>query len=69
MFKMNDESGQAVIEYLMVFCVLALITVKLVGYLSDYFGNTLGSLGYVISMKLSSGVCEANCWFDGFSNK
>ena len=67
--KRRRSSGQAIIEYLLVFAMLSFIGIKLVGYIKTFFGNTVGGLGVELTRQLSSGVCPNNCFFRGYKNE
>lgn len=64
----RQAAGQAVVEYLIVFAFLALISIGLTRFLGGFMGNTAGSLGYQLSNHLSAGACEELCFFQGFNN-
>lgn len=62
------DSGQAVVEYLVVFAFLAMISIGVARFVGGFMGNTAGSLAYQLTNHLSSGVCEEHCYYDGYSN-
>ena len=63
------DRGQATVEYLLVFAVVALIAVGLVKAIGGAVGNGMGLLGTVLSEHLSVGVCKSWCYYDNFVNK
>ena len=63
------DRGQATIEYLLVFAMVALIAVALVKAVGLAMGGSMGLLGTSLSDQLSVGVCEDWCYYDGFVNK
>lgn len=65
---MNAISGQAMVEYLVVFGFLALLAVNLVSGLGEFFKNTVGSLGMILTHQLNVGHCEDLCFFFGYGN-
>ncbi len=60
--------GQAVIEYLLVFAFLTLISINLVKGLSRVMNKSMGNLSYVLTQHLSVGVCKGSCFLDAFGN-
>lgn len=57
------------VEYLLLFAFMTLISVNLVKALTNTMGDTSGSLTYVLSQHLTSGVCDQGCFFTGFANQ
>jgi hypothetical protein len=71
--KIKHSCGQALIEYLIVLALLAFVGVKTVGTFSRYLGESMGVLGQVLSIHLTTGVCgvngsQPNCFFSGYKN-
>ncbi len=69
---MNDHqhnSGQAAVEYLLLFAFIALIGMSLIKGFTSTLGNTTGGLTYALSKQLTSGVCEQACFFSGYGNQ
>ena len=62
------DRGQATIEYLLIFAMVALIAVALVKAVGLAVGNGMGLMGTSLSRHLSVGVCEEHCYYDGFVN-
>jgi len=65
----QKNQGQALVEYLIVFLFMTLITLKLVSGLRSMMGVMVGNLGYVLSDELKVGVCDRDCFFTGYRNK
>jgi len=65
-FKKN--SGQALVEYLVVFSFMAIIAIKLATGIQGFIKTTMGGLSKALTMQLSSGVCKSNCFYKSFSN-
>ena len=65
---MIDEKGQALIEYLFVFGFMAYITLMLFKGVTGAMNAQLGNLSSALTQKLSTGVCEKNCFFNNFGN-
>lgn len=64
----KTRGGQAVLEYLIVFSFISLIGIKLVQSFHGFMANTVGGLGHVLTVKLTSGVCLQNCFYAGYKN-
>ena len=60
--------GQATIEYLFVMIFLVLVSIKLVGAFSDFMRDSVGNLGHVLTMNLTTGVCQKDCFFSNYKN-
>lgn len=67
--KLYENKGQALVEYIVVFSFLALISIKMVQGISGYLTDTTGNLAYYLSQQLSVGVCEEHCFFSKFKNE
>lgn len=61
-------AGQAVVEYMMVFAVMATIAVIMVKTLGGFMGNTTGSLGFALTQQLTVGVCPDACYYGKYVN-
>ncbi|MCP4913915.1 MAG: hypothetical protein GY909_12455 [Oligoflexia bacterium] len=69
MSSSKKNSGQAVIEYLLIFGFMALIAVNLIRGLGGALGNSVGSLAYALTQELATGVCPRNCFYHGYKNQ
>jgi Flp pilus assembly pilin Flp len=66
----RSQSGQALIEYLLIFSILGLISVIMVNSLSEFMSNSNGRLGATLTNHLSSGTCSNICYADeSFNNR
>ena len=64
--------GQALVEYLLIFAALALVSINIIKAMHGYFGESLESLNYALQTQLTVGVCSSKdrlCYFEGFLNK
>ncbi|EQC47054.1 hypothetical protein M899_0177 [Bacteriovorax sp. BSW11_IV] len=66
---MKKQKGQALIEYLIIFGFLAVISVNMVKIISTSFGTYIGGLAYQLTQQLSVGACNRNCFHNGYINK
>lgn len=62
------QKGQALLEYLLVFCFMAFFGVNLVKGITNSFYKSVGFIGYEISQQLTIGVCEKLCFYKGYDN-
>ncbi|MBP5296274.1 MAG: hypothetical protein J6Y94_02965 [Bacteriovoracaceae bacterium] len=64
------SAGQAMVEYLFVFALVALLAMQVAKGLGRLWGGTFSSLAVAMTKQLSSGVCPDNCFYanykDGF---
>ena len=68
-FFKNYSSGQAVVEYLLIFGFMALIAVNIMRGLGGALGTSVGTLTYALTQALAPGVCPRNCFFHGYKNQ
>ncbi len=68
LFNSLQKSGQALVEYLLLLVFLIMITSRLVGGFTDFMSDSFGNLGHVMSINLTVGVCEEDCFFKGYKN-
>jgi hypothetical protein len=62
------SSGQAMVEYLFVLLFIVMISVKLVGAFTDFMRDSMGNLGHIMTISLSTGICKSHCFFGGVGN-
>ena len=66
-FRLNSL-GQAVVEYLLLVAFLIILTSNLALKFTDFMRESVGNLGHVVSLNLSVGVCERDCFFATYNN-
>ena len=59
-------NGQALVEYIMIFGIMAFIGMKIIGGLGEVIDDSIGSLNYALTQQLSTGVCSRGCFFSGY---
>lgn len=64
-----NAKGQATLEFVLLMILGVLLASLLVGKISDEGQSRFGNLAHVLSYKLSTGVCEKNCFFSGYKNR
>jgi hypothetical protein len=65
----GNPSGQAMIEYLLVFSFMILLSINMVKGLGKTTLSMVGVLGYELTEQLSVGVCKEDCFYSGYSNQ
>ena len=65
----QNRKGQAFVEYILVFSLFTLISLGLIKAFNSMMDNTFTSFSYILSQHLSVGVCETDCFFNGYSNQ
>ncbi|HLE11254.1 MAG: hypothetical protein A2504_10735 [Bdellovibrionales bacterium RIFOXYD12_FULL_39_22] len=67
--KIKASAGQALVEYILLFAIISIITVNMLKTITTYFDEAVGNFGNIFSRHLATGVCERNCFFNDFGNK
>lgn len=67
--QIRVDSGQALIEYLLIFCFMAFIATTMVKGLSRTMLASVGAIGYELTEQLTVGVCKELCYFSGYKNQ
>ncbi len=64
----KTKSGQAMIEYLLLVIFLLILSTKMISGFTDFMRDSIGNLGHVLSVNLTTGICEEECFFKGYKN-
>jgi len=64
----KKSSGQAVVEYLIFFTMMSIISFNLVKAIHGFLASNIGGLAVVLSRQLKTGVCKNTCYFDLYKN-
>ena len=67
--RLFGTRGQALVEYLLIFGLMALISVGMVKSFNSLMNEMVTSFSYVLSQHLSVGVCDQTCFFTGYKNQ
>ncbi|MBY0415777.1 MAG: hypothetical protein K2Q18_16505 [Bdellovibrionales bacterium] len=67
--KGKNHSGQALIEYLLLFSFMTFISINMVKGLGKVMMNSVGNLGYELSEQFTVGVCKQLCFYTGYKNQ
>jgi hypothetical protein len=62
------NSGQAMVEYLLLVVFLIILSSKMALSFTDFMRESIGNLGHVLSLNLTVGVCEEECFFKSYIN-
>jgi Flp pilus assembly pilin Flp len=62
------NKGQALIEYILLFGMISLVSMGLVRAISGFMSNSTGSLSYALTQQLTTGSCERFCFFGYYGN-
>ncbi len=62
------NKGQALIEYILLFGMISLVSMGLVSAISGFMSNSTGSLSYALTQQLTTGSCERFCFFGYYGN-
>lgn len=67
LFRLTKR-GQALVEYVLLMVFLIILGTKLVSGFTDFARTSIGNLGHVLSINLTTGVCKKDCFFEAYSN-
>lgn len=62
-------SGQALIEYLLLFSFMTFISIGLVKGLGKTMMSSVGNIGYELTEQFTVGVCKKLCFYTGYKNE
>ena len=64
-----SASGQALIEYLLIFAFMTFISIGLVKGLGKTMFKSVGYIGYELTEQFTVGVCKSACFYSGYKNQ
>ena len=67
--KNNPNSGQALVEYILIFAFMAFLAIGMVKGLGKTLTTSIGYIGYELTEQFTIGVCKEDCFFNGFNNQ
>lgn len=67
--KKRNNSGQAMVEYLVILIFVASIGIGLIKGLNSFLTTSFGGLGRALNNHLSTGECPTGCLFTGYKNR
>ncbi len=62
-------SGQALIEYLLIFSFMTMLTIGMVKGLGKTMLKSVGYIGFEMTEQFSVGVCAKACFYSGYENQ
>jgi hypothetical protein len=64
----SGHSGQALIEYLLIFSFMTFLGINIVRGLGKTMTSSIGIIGYELSEQFTVGVCKTHCFYNGYKN-
>lgn len=64
----KSTNGQATIEYVLLFAFMTTISIGIVRSVGTGISSSVGSLGYVITKELQTGICARECFNNSYRN-
>lgn len=65
---MRDKSGQAFVEYLLLFAIMSGLALAMVVGFSKTLDSTIRGVGRALTIELSTGICPRNCFYGAYRN-
>jgi len=65
---LKAKKGQALLEYILLFGMMAFIAMSFVKAISTFMSNSTGSLSYSLTQKLTTGSCGRYCFYSAYGN-
>jgi hypothetical protein len=62
------QIGQATVEYIFILAFALILGFKISNLFTNFFRDSMGNVGHVLSMNLTVGVCPRACFFSGYVN-
>lgn len=62
------SSGQATVEYIFILAFVIYFGLNVTKVFSNFFRDSMGSVGHALSTHLMVGVCPQNCFYTGYKN-
>lgn len=63
-----SKCGQATVEYIFILAFAIFLGLKVTDKFTNFFRDSMGSVGHVLSTNLIVGVCPQQCFFQGYYN-
>lgn len=60
--------GQATVEYIFILAFAVFLGLKVTNLFTNFFRDSMGSVGHVLSTNLTVGICPEDCFFSGYAN-
>lgn len=66
--KLLNHSGQATVEYILLFAFMALIALSMVKAIGTGVSSSVGTLAFALTQELSTGICKSQCFYANYGN-
>ena len=66
--KFISYSGQATVEYIFILAFALFLGFKVTNQFTDFFRDSMGNVGHVLSTHLTVGICPSRCYFSNYVN-
>lgn len=60
--------GQATVEYIFILAFILLLGFKITNLFTNFFRDSMGGVGHILSTNVTVGVCRSECFFSGYVN-
>ena len=60
--------GQATVEYIFILAFVVVLGFKITNLFTNFFRDSMGNVGHVLSSHLTVGICPEDCFFGGYAN-
>lgn len=65
---MRTNKGQATVEYIFILAFVLILGFKISKLFTNFFRDSMGNVGHVLSQNVTVGVCPGECFFAGYVN-
>lgn len=65
---LSNNRGQAIVEYLLLFGLMTLISIGMVKGFGAAMGESVSRLAFTLSQQLSVGTCKVHCFGTDYRN-
>lgn len=65
---MRTNKGQATVEYIFILAFVLILGFKISKLFTNFFRDSMGNVGHVLSQNVTVGVCPSDCFFAGYVN-
>lgn len=66
--RVRSSRGQATVEYIFILAFVLLLGFKISNLFTNFFRDTMGGVGHILSTNVTVGVCRTECFFSGYVN-
>ncbi len=62
------QTGQATVEYIFILAFVFFLGFKVTNQFTNFFRDSMGNVGHVLSSHLTVGICPSRCFFTNYVN-